>query len=168
MGVSISFISATTEELERGKKDPDWASEFVDELYEYDFDDPDFDDDSVPGRPDGGPEKAWAGLEFLFSGTDVRLEFLMDGGCIKEDGTLFWWSVEEIERLARQTRATPWERLAANYDPERMTKEQVYPNTWTFDPEGELEWLQGAYEELAAFFGAAAEGGYGAFMIFSF
>ncbi|MFI7412612.1 YfbM family protein [Streptomyces sp. NPDC049627] len=160
MGVSVSFIGATTEELDRAEKDPDWARECLDELYGDDFPSPD--------RPFGGPDKAFAGLQFLIDETDVALEFLMDGFPILEDGTLFGWTAEQIESVARQLRATPWERLAVHYDWERMTKEDVYPNMWRFDAEGELEWLQDAYEELVAFFGAAADRGLGAFMNFSF
>ncbi|GGU65689.1 hypothetical protein GCM10010211_33620 [Streptomyces albospinus] len=161
MSVSIAFISATTEELDRAENDPSWADEYIYELY-------DSDDHSMPDRPRGGPSKAWAGLQFLLDETDVELEFLMDGFPILEDGTLFGWSVEQIESVAGQLRATPWEELAAHYDPEQMTKEEVYPNTWRLDPEGELDWLERSYEELVAFFAEAAEGGYGAFMSFSF
>lgn len=160
MGVSVSFISATTEELDRAEKDPSWADDYLHELYGDDFPSPD--------RPFGGPDKAFAGLQFLFDETEVHLEFLMDGFMILEDGTLFGWTAEQIESVARQLRATPWERLAAHYDPERMTKEEVYPNTWRFDPEGELEWLENAYRELVEFFGDAADRGLGAFMNFSF
>jgi hypothetical protein len=161
VGVSVSFISATTEELDRAERDPDWADEHVYELYaDDDFPDPD--------RPYGGPDKAWAGLQFLLDETDVELEFLMDGFPVLEGGTLFTWSAEQVESVARQLRATPWERLAVHYDPERMTKEEVYPNTWRFDPEGDLGWLESAYEDLVAFFTGAAERGCGAFMNFSF
>ena len=160
MGVSVSFIGATTEELDRAEKDPEWAGEYLDELYGDDFPSPD--------RPFGGPGKAFAGLQFLIDETDVALEFLMDGYPILDDGTLFGWTADQIESVARQLRATPWERLAVHYDWERMTKEDVYPNMWRFDAEGELEWLEGAYEELVAFFGAAADRGLGAFMNFSF
>ena len=161
MGVSIGFISATTEELDRAEKEPSWADEYVFELY-------DTDDLSIPDRPDGGPDKAWAGLQFLLDETDVHLDFLMDGFPILEDGTLFGWSAAQVESVARQLRATPWEQLVVHYDPERMTKQEVYPNTWRFDPEGELTWLERSYGELVAFFTEAAKGGYGAFMSFSF
>ncbi|MFH8568903.1 YfbM family protein [Streptomyces sp. NPDC017993] len=161
MGVSIGFICATTEELDRAEREPSWADEYVDELYGTD-------DLSMSDRPDGGPDKAWAGLQFLLDETDVDLEFLMDGFQILEEGTLFGWTAEQVKSVARQLRATPWEKLAAHYDPELMTKQDVYPNSWRFDPDGELEWLESSYEELVAFFTEAAKGGYGAFMTFSF
>ena len=122
----MGFIGATTEELDRAEKDPSWAEEYIDELYSSDG-------LSTSGRPYGGPEHAWAGLQFLLDETDVQLEFLMDGSQILEDGTLFGWSAEQIASVARQLRATPWERLAAHYDVEQMTKERGYPTStrWT-------------------------------------
>lgn len=154
MGVSIGFIGATTEELDRAGKEPSWAEGYVYALY-------DSGDCSMPVRPHGGPDKAWADLQFLLDEADVGLEFLMDGCQILEDGTLFGWSAEQIESVARQLRATPWERLAAHYDPEQMKKERGYPP-------GSLDSLEYSYEELVAFFAEAAAGGYGAFMSFSF
>ncbi|MFJ9407522.1 DUF1877 family protein [Streptomyces sp. NPDC101393] len=152
MGVSMAFISATTEELERAEKDPGWADAFVGELY---------DGDAYAKRPHDGPGKAWADLQFLLDGADVGLEFLMDGDQLLEDGTLFAWSAEQIESVARELQATPWERLAVHYDAERMKQQRGYPPS-------ELDWLEGPYEELVAFFAEAAAGGYGAFMTFSF
>lgn len=161
MSVEISFLAATADELARAEREPDWAEELIDELY-------DFDNPSAPGRPDCGPEKAWAGLQYLFDRAGVGIDFLMDGGEIKDDGTLFGRSVEQTASAAQELRAVPWERLAVHYDAERMMKEEVYPRVWASDPEGESEWLRSAYEELVAFFDAAAGGGYGAFMTFSF
>ncbi|MFD0002522.1 YfbM family protein [Streptomyces sp. NPDC127178] len=160
MGVTISFVGATTQELDRAEKDPSWADDYISELYGQDY--------PMPDRPYGGPDKAFGGLQFLFDEAEISIEFVMDGFQIRDDGTLFGWDAEQIDSVARELRATPWERLAAHYDSERMGKEDVYPNMWKFDPEGQLEWLEGAYEELVAFFGAAADRGLGAFMTFSF
>ncbi|MFL4497178.1 YfbM family protein [Streptomyces sp. VTCC 41912] len=161
MGVSIGFISATTKELDRAEKDPEWANAFVYELYASE-------DFPMPDRPFGGPDKAWAGLQFLIDATGVQFDFLMDGEQIVDDGTLFGWSAEQVASVARELRATPWEQLAAHYAPEKMTSEGVYPNVWRFDAEGELAWLESAYDDLVAFFTQAAGAGYGAFMTFSF
>jgi hypothetical protein len=161
MGVSISFISATTEELDRAERDPSWAGQFVYDLYAGDT-------YPMPDRLYGGPGRDFAGLQFLFDEARMALEFVLDGFQILEDGTLFGWTAEQIVSTARELRETPWERLAAHYDPERMAKEDVYPNMWRFDPEGRLDGLEGAYDELVAFFGAAADRGLGAFMNFSF
>ncbi|MFH8572933.1 DUF1877 family protein [Streptomyces sp. NPDC017993] len=98
----------------------------------------------MSARPYGGPDKAWAGLQFLLDEADVGLEFLMDGFQILEDGTLFGWSAEQVESLARQLRATQWEQLAVHCDPERMAQERGCPA----DALGSIEY---AYEEPVAF-----------------
>lgn len=64
MGVSISFVNVTTEELDRAEKDPSWAEQFVYELYGGDT-------YPVPGRIHGGPDRAFAGLQFLFDEAEV-------------------------------------------------------------------------------------------------
>ena len=161
MGMTIDFTAATPEELAKGEQDPEWVEEFIEGLWG------DGDEFSAPDRPFGGPDKAWAGLEYLLGQVDgVSLEFLMDGDVLLEDGTLFSWPPEQIASLAQQLRALPWEQLAAHFDAEKMLAEDIYPAVW--DCEGELEWLKEAYEGLVTFFTEAAEGGYGAFMEFSF
>lgn len=153
------FIGGTTEELDRAVKAPDQAEDDVDELFESD-------DSTVPGGPSAELDKMWDGLQFLLGEAGVGFEFMMDGFLIAEEGTLFRWSAEHVEAVARQLRATPWERLAAHFDPERMIKENVYPHVWDVAPES--EWLESAYGDLVEFFGAAADRGLGAFMTFSF
>ncbi|MFD6311556.1 hypothetical protein [Streptomyces nigra] len=49
-----------------------------------------------------------------------------------------------------------------------MARDDVCPNLWAFDPTGQREWLQSAYEELVAFVTGAAERGQGAFMGFAY
>ncbi|WCE00916.1 hypothetical protein PGH47_36730 [Streptomyces sp. HUAS 31] len=49
MGVNISFIGATTEELDRAEKDPSWAEQRVSDLYGVDH--------PLPDRPDCGPDE---------------------------------------------------------------------------------------------------------------
>ncbi|MFD7923661.1 DUF1877 family protein [Streptomyces sp. NPDC059740] len=161
MSVSVSFISASAQELERAEKEPDWAREFVAELYGSD-------DYPAPDRPDGGPGKAFNGLQYLLDEVQAPFEFLMGGDPVGDDGTLFVWSARQVESVARLFRATPWPALAAHYDPERMSAQDVYPAMWRSDPEGSLAWLKEAYEDLVAFFAAAAGRGYGALMNFSF
>ncbi|MET9971200.1 DUF1877 family protein, partial [Streptomyces sp. NPDC006356] len=106
MGVSISFVSATTEELDRAEQDPSWAGQFHGELYSGDL-------FPIPGRLYGGPDRDFAGLQFLFDEAELSLEFVMDGFQILEDGTLFGWTAEQIDGVARELRATPWEPLVS-------------------------------------------------------
>ncbi|MEU3987864.1 DUF1877 family protein [Streptomyces platensis] len=62
MGVSIGFIGATTEELNRTEKEPSWADEYHYELYGSDT-------FPLSDRPHGDPDKAFAGLQFLLDET---------------------------------------------------------------------------------------------------
>ncbi|MFI0717244.1 DUF1877 family protein [Streptomyces inhibens] len=100
MGVSIGSSARQRSSWTGRRRNPTWADEYVYELYAGD-------DLSIRDRPYGGPDKAWAGLQLLLDETDVELEFLMDGFQILEDGTLFGWTAEQIESVARELRATP-------------------------------------------------------------
>ncbi|WP_330476956.1 YfbM family protein [Streptomyces platensis] len=62
MGVSIGFIGATTEELNRAEKEPSWADEYHYELYGSDT-------FPLSDRPHSDPDKAFAGLQFLLDET---------------------------------------------------------------------------------------------------
>ncbi|MEU9115769.1 DUF1877 family protein [Streptomyces sp. NPDC048483] len=118
MGMVISFTRVTPEELDRAEKDTEWAREFLREV-----------DELRPDDPDGYLDKAWAGLEFLLEEADEPLEFLMDGYPIDDKGTLFGWSVEDVQDMAKTLRALPWERLVTHDDPVRMDEEEVYPRS---------------------------------------
>ncbi|MFK4868401.1 hypothetical protein ACI3K4_24660 [Streptomyces sp. CSMPJR101] len=50
----------------------------------------------------------------------------------------------------------------------RAKRCRTCPNLWAFDPAGQREWLQAAYEALVAFVTGAAERGQGAFMGFAY
>ncbi|MEU9126438.1 YfbM family protein [Streptomyces sp. NPDC048506] len=157
MGMVISFTRVTPEELDKAVKDPEWAEEFLWEV-----------DELRPDNPGADLDKAWAGLEFLLGEADESIEFLMDGDPIDDEGTLFSWSVESVQDVAKRLRALPWERLATHYDPVQMAKEKVYPNIWDPENEFELEYLKWAYDELVAFFDATARLESPALMSFSF
>ncbi|MCX5208526.1 YfbM family protein [Kitasatospora sp. NBC_00240] len=156
MGMYVSFTRMTPAQLEQAAHDPDWAAEYLDAYY----------GDGGPCDLSGGLDKAWAGLQFLLDAAEVPVEFLMDGFPIRDDGTLFGWSAEDVRELAKELRAVPFERLAAHYDPARMAAEGVYPNVWEFRPEEELDHLRGSYESLVGFLDSAAASGSAAVMTF--
>ncbi|BDM69342.1 hypothetical protein HEK616_28290 [Streptomyces nigrescens] len=157
MGMVISFTCVTPEELDRAEKDAEWAREFLWEV-----------DELRPDNPGAYLDKAWAGLEFLLGEADEPLEFLMDGYQIDDEGTLFSWSVESVQDMAKRLGALPWERLVSHYDPARMAEEEVYPNIWDPEDDDEPEYLKGAYETLVGFFDATARLKSAALMSFSF
>ncbi|MGW4004601.1 hypothetical protein [Streptomyces nigra] len=81
-------------------------------------------------------------------------------------------TAEELDRAWREPARRPVAGDAVGaaggpHDPERMARDDVCPNLWAFDPAGQREWLQAAYEALVAFVTGAAERGQGAFMGFA-
>ena len=144
MGVSVGFVRATAEELDRAWREPERAEPYVWELY-----------DSGAFRRDGrlhcGPAKPWAGPQFLFAAADVQLEFLMHGFMTAEDGTPVRGDRGAVHRARRPVAGDVVGAAGGPLRPRADGTDDVCPNL---------------REELVAFVTGAAERGQGAFMGF--
>lgn len=109
-------------------------------------------------------EKAWHGLHFLFTGTayegDEPACFLLKGGrAIRwEDIEARALSPDEVERFRELVHALPEEALRKRYDPETMTRLEIYPEIiWMREGEEALDYLLEYHQQLWAFLRDAAE-----------
>ncbi|MFD7918501.1 YfbM family protein [Streptomyces sp. NPDC059740] len=157
MGMYLSFIRVTPQELEEAEKDPARAEVFLERRHERGAD-----------EPDGGLEKAWAGLEFLLNAAAAGVDLLRDGELISEDGRFSGWTADRVQGAAKRLGDLPFERLARHYDPQRMTEEDVYPGVWQPPGKGELAYLEEHYAVLVGFFTAAAASGSAAIMLLDY
>ncbi|WP_327351288.1 YfbM family protein [Streptomyces sp. NBC_01304] len=158
MSMVLSFTCVTPEELARALQDPEWAEEFLDEL--------DSDEDR-PDNPDGFIEKAWAGIQYLLDAAEAGVDLQMGGLPIDEELLFTGWTAEMVQDAARKLQVLPFEKLAAHYDPARMQEQNVYPNIWTHDPDGECEYLKWHYGTLLTFFEEASAKGSAAIVEFN-
>jgi hypothetical protein len=108
-------------------------------------------------RPTAHLHKYWGGIQFLLDAARIPIDVYDNGFYLDSDGTCAW-THEEVARAAELLRATPFDRLAGEFDPRRLIDENVYPVAF-WDREGTLETLRGIYEELVAFFEATAGSG---------
>jgi hypothetical protein len=113
-------------------------------------------------------EKAWHGLHFLLTGTADEGEepacFLLRGGeDLDDEGLTRALRPGQVRRFSQYLAALEADDLAARYDPERMTRLEIYPDTiWkrTAAPgESPLEWLMDSFEEVRQFLDKAAASG---------
>lgn len=157
MGMYMSFMRVTPEELEEAETDPEWARDYVD--------DPDRTDE-LDGYLD--LDKAWDGIQFLLNRAGLPIELQLDGVFISEDPFLAGWTVDDVKDAARHLRATPFEQLARHFDPAQMTESGIYPPIWERDPAEDdvLGYLKEFYELLVRFFDAAAASESAAIMSF--
>lgn len=147
MGMVISFTRVTLQELEQARRDPEGADQLLAELGEK------------PDEPDGYLDKAWSGIQFLLDAADVEVDLQMGGEPLDEEGTLYAWSANLVEKTAAGLLAAPFDQLARHYDPAKMIEEEAGDG----DPE-ELEYLREYHEILVDFFKVTAASGSAAIM----
>ena len=115
-------------------------------------------------------DKAWQGLHFLLTGTDMGgdppLNFIyrpenwigdVDVGL----GPARAVRSGEVRMIADELERLPPETLAERFDPEKMMELGIYPEIWDRDPaeDDTLGYLLHHYGELRAFVRRAADGG---------
>jgi hypothetical protein len=135
-----------------------------------------------PTEPDsweqdgGGDEldvdKAWHGIHFLLTGTawqgSFPLNFIVSGGREIGDvdvgyGPARGLTSEDVRKLDAALEPLTSEEMKRRFDPEQMTRLQIYPEIWDRDPEEDdsLGYLLEYYTDLRDFVRRTAERGHG-------
>ena len=129
--------------------------------------------DDLPYRPPDPDrsidiEKAWHGLHFLLTGTADEGEepacYLLRGGeDLDDEGLVRALRPGQVRRFSQYLSTLDAEDLARRYDPERMTRLQIYPDgIWSRKAapgESPLEWLTACFEEVRQLVDKAAAAG---------
>ena len=115
-------------------------------------------------------DKAWHGLHFLFTGTADEGEepacYLLRGGAdLDDEGQARALRPQEVQRFATFLGTLTPAELAPRYNPERMTRLEIYPDRiWkraTSPGESPQEWLLESFSALQQFVSRAAADGHG-------
>ncbi|MCW3841402.1 YfbM family protein [Micromonospora yasonensis] len=149
--MTLGFTRVTQEQLDRAYTDPDWAEKYLR-------------DEDLPGCY---LEKAWAGIQFLLDAAGVSIDLYEDGCLIDKECIHLGWHAGMVADAARDLSATPFEALAAHFDPAKMSAEEIYPYRRCWDDD-DLDYLREQYVELVEFFVATAASGGAAIRTFSF
>lgn len=134
--------------------------------------DPDSADDDSSPAPDTERsidiEKAWHGLHFLLTGTadegdEPACYFLRGGEDLDDEGLTRALRPGQVRQFAQHLSALDADDLARRYDPERMTRLEIYPDAlWKRKAqphESPLEWLIASFEDVRRFLDNAAVAG---------
>ncbi len=117
-------------------------------------------------------DKAWEGVFFIITGQSLAeavdkeaplLGILMGPTEIDPDhdmgyGPATFTTAEQTRVIYNAIKDLTKEELSANYDPNRMEEEGVYPHIWQ-DDEDALEYLLDYFDDLKDFYKKAAENG---------
>jgi hypothetical protein len=117
-------------------------------------------------------DKAWHGIHFLLTGTawegSFPLNFIVSGGREIGDvdvgyGPARALTSDEVRRLAAALEPLTSEELKSRFDPDQMTRLQIYPEMWDRDPDEDdsLGYLIEYYTDLRDFVRRTAERGHG-------
>ncbi len=113
-------------------------------------------------------DKDWHGIHFLLTGTawDVKGtagQAILGGREFGEDmgyGPARMLSVAQVRAIAEALAKSSIESLSARYNPEAMTKAEIYPTIiWNREGPQALESLLTSYKALVTFYRRAAEKG---------
>lgn len=107
-----------------------------------------------PAEPIGYLDRAWGGLDYLLGCSQTPVILLFTGTII-EPASFSVWSVNDVKSAATHLAETPFETLAAHYDPAAMNDQGIYPRGWE-DPESSLPYLRLHYATLQQFLQHAA------------
>jgi hypothetical protein len=67
----------------------------------------------------------------------------------------------EVKQAQEHLASLSDEQILSRFNPEDMMSKAIYPQVWTEDPEGEIEYLQHYLGELRAFIDQTATNGMG-------
>jgi hypothetical protein len=127
-----------------------------------------------PPADDGGRldlDKAWHGLHFIFTGTASEADppgcFLVNGGeeigDEDDDNRPRLLNTAQVSQFSAFLASLTNDEFTRRFDADRMTALEIYPDIiWKRDAESDhppIEYLRGAFEDLRAFVGTAADRG---------
>jgi hypothetical protein len=160
MSMIMQYVRLRSEELAKLRdllhSDPNGAFDFFDELADLAVDD-------VPEGRTFDTDRAWAGLDHLLEkvgGAPVNVIYGEE--TLTEDD----WGYApprlldpaQVRAGADFLAATPFDVLAAYYDPDLLTRAGVYPEIWHVE-ERARDYLHHWYDGLVAFFARTAAAG---------
>ncbi|WP_374579914.1 YfbM family protein [Pseudoduganella sp.] len=113
-------------------------------------------------------DKLWHGLEWLLGRHcgATACQIIMGGRKVGPDlgyGPAFYYTAEEVKRIARQLAAIDPAQLAAHFDATAMDKASIYPSDWVERERSgtaPARLLQDAFVRLRDFFQRSADAGH--------
>lgn len=120
-----------------------------------------------------GMDKEWHGIHYLLTGSPYSAQGVLGQAILggSEFGTDLGYgparyiSPREVSSIATALKNLPIEQFKMRYDPEAMTKAEIYPGVWEREGQEGLKWLITGFEQLREFYDRAAAKGMGIVLV---
>jgi hypothetical protein len=117
-------------------------------------------------------DKSWHGIHYLLTGTHrgekPPLDFLTDGGEVVGDEDLGYgpgrvFTSEQVAAIDDALKGLSRDAVAQRFDPQEMTKLDIYPGIWQREPEDDdsLGYCLDYLDEMKSFVDRAHDAGFG-------
>jgi hypothetical protein len=165
MSMICSLVEVDEDQINDLLDDPEGIFDFLDDLDEQGVEEIDLD-------------KAWHGIHFLLTGSAWEgtepFCYLVKGGLEigEEDfgyGPARLFKPDQVVAWANALSKISRDDLRKRFDPEAMTKAEVYPGEWSHNIDGEapLEYLLGYFDSLRSFLEEARDANKGVIIYLS-
>ena len=122
------------------------------------------------GEGSASMEKMWHALHFLFTGTQYEIgseplsKAVLGGdavGSAPGDVDVRYLVPDDVRAIASAFAATSFDAVWKRFDPDQMTRTEIYPQVWDEDPAELRAEIGGCYDAIAACYAEAAAAGKG-------
>ncbi|MFE3017955.1 YfbM family protein [Streptomyces sp. NPDC059256] len=176
MSMIGEYVRVTAAQLDQAIKDPEWASDLIDELIEADWEGGAAPEEDPSGTAPDAPtstlgvrsldvDKAWDALDFLLRRRDFPVDIIHGEAPIPgaDDwgyGPPRYLTPARVQVAADALRGLTADELVADVSPQELARADVYPRI-IWERGESLDYVRGYFAVLVPFFQAAAQAGDG-------
>ncbi|MFI5908609.1 YfbM family protein [Dactylosporangium sp. NPDC051541] len=165
MSMNGNYLRLAPLEIERARKDPDWAMEYSDDLEDAELEAPDSPDGKLAVERLHRTDRLWDVLRFLLERAGCPVGIVYG----EEEFTEADWgygparllTVERVQLAAEFLAALPYDQLVAGVTVADLAAADLYPGFDTPDADSVFEYLRRYYDDLVEYFRITAAAGDG-------
>jgi hypothetical protein len=161
MSMIGNYLRITPLEVQRARKDPDWAMEFAEDLEDAELDEPDSPDGKLAADRLFRTEKSWDVLRYLLERAACPVNVIYGEEEFTEGdwgyGPAWMLTPERVAVASAFLAGVAYDELTAGVTAADLVAADLYPQGW--EQPGALAAVRECFDDLTAYFAAAAAAG---------
>ncbi|WP_433202636.1 YfbM family protein [Dactylosporangium sp. CS-047395] len=158
MSMIGNYLRITPLELDRARKDPDWAMEYAEDLEDAEIDEPESPDGQLAADRLHRTDRTWDALRYLLERAGCPVNVVHGEEEFTEEdwgyGPAFLLTPEQVASGSAFLSGLPFEGLIRDVTAADLAAADLYPQGGWDDP-GSLDHLRRYYEDLVGYFAEA-------------